>query len=197
LPILSVLYLSPFIYILEKHLKNLKISISIISFVDGGPFFSQSKSFDILNSCLYCSYNILTNLLKKFGLVIEHFKTEIFYFNRSHSTFNPSLLDLSSIGGNILQLNDTWKYLGFIFNKKLTFHQHVDFYTNKSILTIKCMKIISNSNCDINPSQKYFLYRLYVLPIALYGFQLWFYKPVLLAYHLKVLGKMQRRRAAI
>ena len=33
-PILSVLYFSPFIYILENHLKNLKISISIISFVD-------------------------------------------------------------------------------------------------------------------------------------------------------------------
>jgi len=107
LPILSALYLSPFIYILEKHLKNLKISISIISFVDDGLFVSQSKSFNILNSCLYYSYNILTNLLKKFGLVVEHFKTEIFYFNRSHGTFNPSPLDLSLLESNILQPNDT------------------------------------------------------------------------------------------
>ena len=101
-PILSALYLLPFIYILEKHLKNLKIPISIISFVDDGLFISQSKSFDILNSCLYCSYNILTNLLKKFGLVVEHSKTEIFHFNRSHSNFNPPLLDLSPLEGNIL-----------------------------------------------------------------------------------------------
>jgi len=34
------LYLSPFLYILEKHLKNLKIPISIISFVDNGLFIS-------------------------------------------------------------------------------------------------------------------------------------------------------------
>ena len=101
-PILSALYLLPFIYILEKHLKNLKIPISIISFVDNGLFISQSKSFDILNSCLYCSYNILTNLLKKFGLVVEHSKTEIFHFNRSYSTFNPPPLNLSPLGGNIL-----------------------------------------------------------------------------------------------
>ena len=39
-PILSALYLSPFLYIIENHLKNLKIPISIISFVDDGLFIS-------------------------------------------------------------------------------------------------------------------------------------------------------------
>jgi len=57
------------------------------------------------------------------------------------------------------------------------------------------MKIIGNSNHSINPSQKHLLYRLCILPIALYGFQLWFYKHVPMAYHLKALGKMQRRAA--
>jgi len=38
--ILSALYLSPFIYILENWLKNLKIPISIISFVDDSLFIS-------------------------------------------------------------------------------------------------------------------------------------------------------------
>ena len=33
-PILSALYLTPFLYILEKYLKNLKIPISILSFMD-------------------------------------------------------------------------------------------------------------------------------------------------------------------
>ena len=36
--ILSALYLLLFIYILEKCLKNLKIPISVISFVDNGLF---------------------------------------------------------------------------------------------------------------------------------------------------------------
>jgi len=101
-PILSALYLLSFIYILEKHLKNLKISISVISFVNNGLFIYQSKSFDISNSRLYCSYNILTNLLEKSSLVVEYSKTEIFHFNRSHGTFNPPPLDLSLLGSNIL-----------------------------------------------------------------------------------------------
>jgi len=148
--ILSALYLLPFIYILENWLKNLKILISIISFVDDGLFISQSNSFDISNSCLFCSYNILTNFLEKFGLVVEHSKTEIFHFNRSQGTFNLPPLNLSPLEGSILWPNNPWKYLGFIFDRKLTFHQHVDFYANKSISTVKCMKTLRNSNRGIN-----------------------------------------------
>jgi len=101
-PIPSALYLLPFIYILENYLKNLKIPISIIFFVNNGLFISQSNSFDVSNSRLFCNYNVLTNLLKKFSLVVEHSKTKIFHFNRSHSSFNPPPLNLSLLGGNIL-----------------------------------------------------------------------------------------------
>jgi len=39
-PILSTLYLSSLLYILEKHLKILNIPVSLISFVDDGLFIS-------------------------------------------------------------------------------------------------------------------------------------------------------------
>ena len=87
-PILSALYLTPFLHILEKHLKILKIPISMLSFVDDGLIIAQNKSIPISNSQLFCSYNVLSNLLTDFGLVIEHGKTEIFHFNRSHGEFN-------------------------------------------------------------------------------------------------------------
>jgi len=82
-PILSTLYLSLLLYILENWLKNLKIPISILSFVDDGLFIAQNKSFDISNSHLFCSYNVLSKLLNSFSLIIKHSKTEIFHFNRS------------------------------------------------------------------------------------------------------------------
>jgi len=115
-PILSALYLSPFLYILEKHLKNLKIPISFISFVDDGLIITQNKSIVTSNSQLFYSYNILSKLLNKFGLIVEHSKTDIFHFNRSHGVFNPLPLDLSSIGGPILKPKDLWNYLSFIFD---------------------------------------------------------------------------------
>ena len=113
------LYISLFLHILEKCLKNLKIPISILLFVDDGLIITQNKSLDISNSHLFCSYNVLSKLLDSFGLVIEHVKTEIFHFNRSHGVFNPSSLDLLPIGSPTLHPKDTWKYLGFIFDQKL------------------------------------------------------------------------------
>jgi len=97
--ILWALYLLPFLYILEKHLKNLKIPVSIISFIDDGLFVSQNKLFEIFNSRLFCSYNIITNLLDKFGLIVEHSKTEVFHFSRLYGPFNPLSLDLSPLSG--------------------------------------------------------------------------------------------------
>jgi len=101
-PILSSLYLSPFLYILEKQLKNLKIPVSSLSFVNDGLIIGQNKSFNVSNSQLSCSYNILSKLLDSFGLVIEHLKTEIFHFSRSQGLFNSPPLDLSPLGGPIL-----------------------------------------------------------------------------------------------
>jgi len=101
-PILSALYLSPFLYILENHLKNFNIPVSIILLIDDGVLISQDKSLICSNSCLFCSYNVMTKLLNKFGLIVEHSKTEVFHFNRSHGLFFLPPLNLSSIGDPVL-----------------------------------------------------------------------------------------------
>ena len=69
--ILSTLYLSPLLYILEKHLKNLNIPVSLISFVDDGLIISQNKLIDISNSHLFCSYNVLSRLSSSLDLTLS------------------------------------------------------------------------------------------------------------------------------
>jgi len=145
-PTLSALYLSPLLYILENHLKILNIPISLISFIDNGLIIAQNKFIDISNSHIFCSYNVLSNLLIKFSLMIEYLKTEAFHFNRSYGMFNSPPLNLSPIRGPILYPKNSWKYLGFIFDQKLTFHQHIDFYSNKAIFMVKCMRLLRNSS---------------------------------------------------
>ena len=166
-PILLALYI---FHTFEKILKNLKIPISVIFFVDDGLFISQDKSFNISNSHLFCSYHIISSLLKQFGLVIEHGKIEVFYFSRSYGVFNPLLLDLTTLRGPILHFKITWCYLEFIFDRKLTFQQYINFYANKIILTTKCMKMLRNLLRGLIPTQKHLLYRTCILSIMLYGF---------------------------
>ena len=169
-PILSALYLSFTFHIFEKRWKNLKIPIYIITFVNNGLFILQNKSLVVSNSYLFYSYHIMSFLFKQFGFVIKYGKMKVFHFSRSHKVFNPPLLDLTILGGFIFHLKKTWHYLGFIFDRKLTFQQHVNFYTNKAISTVKCMKILRNLLRGLIPTQKHFLYRTCVLPIALYSF---------------------------
>jgi len=61
--ILSTLDLSSIFYILENYLKNLKISISILSFVNNSLFITQYKSIFVSNVNLYYSYNVIYSLL--------------------------------------------------------------------------------------------------------------------------------------
>jgi len=88
----------------------------MLFFVDDGLIIAQNNSIPILNLQLFCSYNVLSNLLTDFGLVIEHGKTEIFHFTRLHGEFNLPPLDLSPLGGPVLCPKDSWKYLDFLFD---------------------------------------------------------------------------------
>ena len=74
--------------------------------------------------------------------------------------------------GSILRLKNVWQYLGFFFNKRLSFYYHTHFYANRAISTVKSMKILGNSNQGLLPTQKCLLYYICILPIATYGFQL-------------------------
>ena len=192
-PILSFLFIALIFHIFEKRIKNLNILASFLSFVYNELFISQEKSFIKTNVNLFFCYNIMSLLLNQFGLVVKHGKTEIFHFSRSHRTFNLLALDLSQIGGLILWPKDMWKYLVFIFDKKLSFWQHINFYTNKALSTVKCIKILENLNQELLPYYKHLFYRKCVLSIALYSFLLWFYNKASLFHPLKMLNKIQRQ----
>ena len=153
-PILSALYLSFVLYVFEKQLKNLKISIFFLYFVYYGLFLTQNKSLSVSNSFLFCSYQIILSLLKKFDLKLEYSKTKIFHFLHSIGPFNLPPLDLSPLNCPILQPRNTWKYFWFIFDRKLSFWSYIKFYTNKAISMVKSMKLLRNSTHGLAPQQK-------------------------------------------
>ena len=133
------------------------------------------------------------SLLEQSSLVIEHGKTEVFHFSRAHKVFNSPTLDLSILGDPILHPKNMWCYLGFIFDRKLTFQQHINFYANKTMSTVKGMKMLRNSLRELISTQKCLLYKLCILPIVLYKFPLWYYNKAPLAYPLKELRNIQWR----
>ena len=68
-------------------------------------------------------------------------------------------------------------------------------YQNLFYLHIQLCLELSLSLLLILPNQKQLLYRTCVLPITLYGFQLWFFKGAPTVKNLSELKKMQQRAA--
>ena len=81
------------------------------------------------------------------------------------------------------------------FDCKLNFNYHTHFYATKCLSTLSAMKILGNSSRGLLPIQKWLLYRTCVLPIALYEFQLWFFKGVPTVKNITKLKKIQQRAA--
>ena len=132
---------------------------------------------------------------RQFRLVIKYDKSEVFYFSRVTKNFNPPPLQLRPLEDMVLRQKDIWWYLGFFFGIKLLFWHYAYNYTNKVLLTIKNMKILGNLTRGLLLLYKYLLYKICVLSIALYDFQLWYFKGALLYHSLKELKKTQRKVA--
>ena len=192
-PILLALYLVPILKIWEKRSKNLTIPISIstLSFVDNGLFISQEKNFKKMNTTLFTCFNMLSSILQNFGLAIKHNKTKVFHFTQATKNADPLPLNLFLLGGPVLRPKHIWQYLGFYFDKKLTFRYYTYFYSNRAIFTVKSIKMLGNSNYSLLHIQKCLLYRTCILPIAIYSFQLQYFKGAPTHYPLKNLKKMQ------
>jgi len=195
-PILSAIYLAPIIKTFKKRIKNLKekIHTDILSFIDDGLLIFWEKSYELSSAFLLNSYNMISKIFSDAGLVIEYDKSKVFYFIRAHNPPNPSI-DLTSVRGPILHPKPIWRYLGFLFDRKLNFHHHVHHYVTKCLSTLSAMKMLGNLSRGLLPTQKCLLYRTYIIPIALYGFQLWFFKGAPTIKNITELKKMQRRAA--
>ena len=114
-PILFALYIASLIRIFEHRAQALNLDTCIHSFVDDGLLISQGKMYNKTLPELYSSYRVVTDLMVMFSLVMEHDKSEIFYFSRAHNDSNLEL-DLLTMGAPTFKPKTYWRYLGFYFN---------------------------------------------------------------------------------
>ncbi|CAA7267579.1 unnamed protein product [Cyclocybe aegerita] len=101
----------------------------------------------------------------------------MFHFSRRRDAYNPSL-DLGytpHTGATPLKPKTFWRYLGFYFDHGLTFHEHVRYYATKAFTTVQAMRMLGNSTRGLSPKQRRLLYWSCVVPIATYGYRLWYF----------------------
>ena len=164
----------------------------LLSYVDDGTIMVQSKDIDTNLTRLKDAYWVMEKLLTNSGLVLKHDKSEVFHFSRAHKYVPKNLVLSDTI---TLTPKIHWRYLGFFFDRKLLFREHTRFYSARAFSSVKAMRMLGNSARGLTPLQKRLLYRSCVLPVATYGFRLWFYRGARNKKTLKNLNSMQRRAA--
>ncbi|PPQ95966.1 hypothetical protein CVT25_000409 [Psilocybe cyanescens] len=178
-PVLSALYLTLIMRLFK--LDPLTCGCFLLSYVDDGTFMVKSKS--LLDNCeaLKRAYGVIFELFKKFGLALEHDKSEVFHLDWSHSKDNPSVdLDYALYtGATPLKPKLYWQYLGYYFDRKLTFTEHVRYYSTKALSTVKVMKMLGSS-----------------IRVT-YGFRLWYFAAAHCKGALHHLSTMQRSAALL
>ncbi|CAA7264649.1 unnamed protein product [Cyclocybe aegerita] len=88
-----------------------------------------------------------------------------------------------------------WRYLGFYFDCRLTFHEHIHYYATKAFTTVQAMRMLGNSTRGLLPKQRCLLYRSCVVPIAMYGYHLWYFDGARNKDTMNQLKRMQRKAA--
>ncbi|KAJ3570517.1 hypothetical protein NP233_g4354 [Leucocoprinus birnbaumii] len=194
-PVLSALYLVLVIQLFKRRAAH--VGCDILSYVDDGTLIVQCKMLEDNLPPLCEAYKIMFNLFDVFGLVMEHSKSKLFHFTCQHDDANPPIvLDFEPFtAASPLKPKTFWRYLGFYFDRTLSFREHVQYYSTKAISTIHAMRMLDNSLRGLTPKQKRILYQACIVPIATYGFHLWYNDFAKCKGHLQSLTKMQHRAA--
>jgi hypothetical protein len=147
--VLSALYIALVMHGFSSCTQNL--GCIILSYVDDGTIIVQSKSLSDNLVPLKKVYWVINDILCSFGLILEHDKSEVFHFTRTRKDVPPLLALDDKI---LLTLKSVWCYLGFFFDKTLSFKEHVCYYSTKAFSMVLAMRMLGNSNRGLSPSQK-------------------------------------------
>ncbi|TFY70206.1 hypothetical protein EVG20_g2792 [Dentipellis fragilis] len=122
-------------------------------------------------------YATLHALFRAAGFLLEDDKLELMHFPlpRTETTFPPFRWQPIPGGPTRIYLPNTiWRYLGFYFDRFLTFRHHIKYYATRALSTVRSYPLLGNANRGLSPLHKRQLYISCVLPLLTYGMRLWF-----------------------
>ena len=107
----------------------------------------------------------LSEWCNKWKIKLNPSKTQVGLFTNSNNTKEITL----NLGRVPLTVSNEIKFLGFTFDRKLTWRHHIDNVRHRMWLRINAIKAISGRNLGMQSKTLIHLYKMWIRPIALYG----------------------------
>ncbi|KAI5738828.1 hypothetical protein M8J77_011653 [Diaphorina citri] len=161
--------LSPLLFIvfMDDLLEITQLPMRSLLFIDDLLVVARSKSLDTLVHRFQTTLDRLLLWSKRNGLVFssDPSKSMCINFSRSRNPPTPVLL----YDGRPLKFVDKTKFLGVVWDSKLSWLPHVNYVKQRSLSALNVLKMVSNKQYGVRRSTLLRLYKAYVLPIFDYG----------------------------
>lgn len=144
-------------------------------FADDTSISVKGKSLRVISSRLQKSLDIFNSYLKEWKITPNAAKTQLIIFpHKPRAEFlKPKAHHIVKMNGVNLKWEDQVKYLGLIFDKNLTFKDHIESIQAKCNKYIKCLYPLINRNSRLCLKNKLLIYKQIFRPAMLYAVPIW------------------------
>jgi hypothetical protein len=148
---------------------------SLLMYVDNGALSAFGPTLESNVLVLQQTFSLAVKRLQDVGMPVDKGKCDLMHFTRRRNMGSPAARPVMPDGTQLhVTARDTMRWLGFYFDRTLSWNQHVRIMCNRAASKITAMRILGNpvsGMCLVNHRR---LFNSVVIPTLTYGAPLWF-----------------------
>lgn len=164
--------LSPHLYSIYTSDFKIPTNESVVFYAYDSAIITTGKVSNAIVKNMKKALTVSQKYFQRWKIKINSSKTKAIIFPYNKSPKRIPTLNLTFQGEDI-NLEDSVKYLGVIFDKGLTFKSHIMYTCDKAIKCGRALYPLLNRKSKLNCNNKLLLYKMCIRPILTYGCQIW------------------------
>lgn len=165
--------LSPLFYTLyvSKITTNLPKRVAVSQFADDITIYTKTSPIKNAVSAIEKTIVIIRNNLKTLGLELSPKKTVVIHFNKNKVAPGDTTI---KIDDTTIKSSESTKFLGIIFDYRMTFEHHINYIIKKCAKAMNILKFLCGTWWGSDPDTLLILYKSFVRPHIDYGSFIYF-----------------------
>lgn len=162
----STLSCTLFAVAINEICKGVNQNIKKCLYVDDVAIFYSAKKVGDITSTLQPAINTIIQNGEKVGFQFSKEKTKCVHFCRLRKPHYDPLLYLKE---NVIECVDSFKFLGLIFDCKLTWKKHIELINTKCRQSLNILKVLAHTKWGADPQSLLMIYKTLILSKIDYG----------------------------
>jgi len=159
--------LSPFLYNIYTSDIPLSGSHETALFADDTALFKSASKAQDIQRCLTAATNQVDRYFDKWKINVNHDKTNAIFITKRRIRELPG--QHINLFNKQIKWSDEIKYLGVIFDKRMTFQRHIEYVIERANTAVRVLYPLLCRKSRLNIQNKLLIYKLAIRPILTYA----------------------------